>query len=129
MPIGNGIVNYIDVHDVAYAASEVLINYPINEDVEILHLTGEKSLSMYEIATLFSKKLKKHYEYIPISFEESRQAMMKNNLPDWLITMLQEVYKKVSENLYAFCSQDLQLLTGKEPTDFSMFIEKNQFSF
>ncbi|MEO9869813.1 NmrA family NAD(P)-binding protein [Ekhidna sp.] len=129
LPVGNGIVNYIDVNDVASAACEILIKDSIQKGVEVFHLTGKESFDMYEIAMLFSKKLKKHYEYIPISLEESKQVMTRNNLPDWLINMLQQIYKKVSENLYAFYSQDLQFLTGKEPRNFSMFIEKNRFSF
>ncbi len=129
LPIEAGVINYVDVNDVAAAACEVLTKEATYKNSNVFHLTGRKSFNMYEIAKLLSKKLKRHYTYFPISEEDSMKAMERANSPKWLINMLHQIFKKVQQNLYAFYRPDLQFITEREPIDFNTFIEKNHSFF
>ena len=128
LPVGEGKVNYIDAHDVAFAVYELLVNDESNKYKEV-NLTGKDSFSMEKIVGLLSEVVGKSYRYNSTSFSESRQAMKEKGLPEWLINMLLQIYEKVRENCYEHSTGDFRQITGKDPESLRSFIKKNQDSF
>ena len=123
LPIDDGKISYIDTRDVASFCASILTTIQEKDGINTYHLSGQYSLDLYEIADLFTKVLGKKYTYIPISIEVAKKQMEDNQLPSWLINMMDGIYGRVKQNAYSIHSNDFQVIMGRQPSEFSKFIE------
>ncbi|OQP66588.1 hypothetical protein A3860_13995 [Niastella vici] len=106
----DGKVGMIDVRDVAESALGALTGKA--EEGKEYVLTGPAPVSMKDVATTFSKKLGKKVNYVPVSHEASKQAMMGMGFPEFIVDGYIELNEGFSNGVANTSTKNVQLLTG-----------------
>jgi uncharacterized protein YbjT (DUF2867 family) len=79
----NGKAGMIDVRDVAESAFGALTG-KAQEGKEYI-LTGPESVSMYDVATSFTKELGRQVNYVPVPHAASKDAMLSMGFPEFIV--------------------------------------------
>lgn len=129
MPMGKGLISYIDAEDIATAAFHCLTKSQYSESIATYHLTGKKAYNNYHLADIMTEILQKDFYYLKTTIAEERKKMSASNLPLWFIDMISGIYKCVQQNAYSILTSDFEEITQTQPRDFATFIENNQKFF
>ena len=122
IPGGNGMVNYIDVRDVADVIVEVLMN-PGHEN-QAYELTGPEAIDFYQVAKIFSSELGREIKYTkPTIIRFVRQKMVdKKQL--LIVVTLSLLYNAARSGKMNYKTEFVCLLTGHDPRSLEKFIHE-----
>jgi uncharacterized protein YbjT (DUF2867 family) len=120
IPGGTGMVNFIDVRDIAEVIAQVLMN-PGHEN-QAYELTGSEALDFYEIAEMFSRELGREIRYTRpsvIKFVRQKLADKKQAL---IVVTLSTLYNAARIGKMNYKTDTVCQLTGHEPRNIKDFI-------
>jgi uncharacterized protein YbjT (DUF2867 family) len=122
-PIANRPISYVDIRDIADVAVAVARG---DFDDQALTLTGREAIGGERISNLLGQAIGKRIRFVSPELSSFRSALAKNNLPDWHIDALLELYAKVQEGRASHVSSitaDTENVTGKRPRSFMEFAQ------
>ena len=106
----DGKVGMIDIRDVAESALGALTGKALEGKEYIL--TGPNPISMYDVATSFTKELNKQVNYVPVSHEASKEAMLGMGFPEFIVDGYIELNEGFSKGFANKSSESVAVLTG-----------------
>jgi uncharacterized protein YbjT (DUF2867 family) len=128
LALGNTKLNPIDVSDVAKVGF-LLLRDGGHEGARI-PMTGPEALTMAEIADRISRAIGRTVQYVPISPEQRRQALIAHGIPAPIADALD---KQVEERLKGGIESQVDLSTHRlfnvKPTTFLAFAQRNAEAF
>ena len=128
LPFGEGKTSPVAVGDVARVISALLAN-PRPHIGKIYHLTGPQSENMDFYAQEYSKALGRAIAFRDIPVEPWRRALLDGGLPVHLVNHLATMADLHRAGRYDRMSDDVQMLTGKEPLTVQEFVRSNADTF
>ena len=109
----------VDARDIASVATRLLSED--GHEGKTYLLTGPEAISMSDIAGTLERLLGKEVNYLPVSFEDARKAMLGMGMPEWLADDLTELNKIFAAGHGAEVSNDIETVTSKKATPFEQF--------
>jgi len=106
----HGKAGMIDVRDVAESAVGALTGKA--EQGKEYILTGPESVSMYDVATSFTKELGRQVNYIPVPHEASKNAMMGMGFPEFIVDGYIELNEGFTNGFADTANKNVEALTG-----------------
>ena len=113
----------VDLEDVAKVAVALL--HRGGHTSEILRMTGPQALSMAAIAAIIGKVIEKPVRYVPVTFEQRRQAQLAAGLPVFLADAIVEQSKERCRHPKARIDLGTHELFDVRPTTFEAFAFKH----
>jgi uncharacterized protein YbjT (DUF2867 family) len=120
IPGGIGVVNFIDVRDIADAIAEVLMNP--NQENQAYELTGPEALDFYEIAKMFTVELGREIRYTRPSVIKFVRQKLVDNKQVLIVVTLSTLYNAVRIGKMNYKTDTVFQLTGHEPRSLKNFI-------
>lgn len=121
MPVGHGKVSYIDTRDIAAVAVEVLTSDGHNG--KAYELTGLEAINHGEVAAMLTETLERVITFVDIPEEAAREAMRAEQMPEWMINAMLELYGIYREGYGSNVTDTVKQLTGNAPHTFRQFAE------
>ncbi len=120
IPGGLGLVNYIDVRDVAEAIVTILMN-PGHEH-QAYEITGPEVMDFYQIARIFSKELGREIKYSrPSAIKFVRQKLLDKKQMLYVLT-LSLLYNAARSGKMNYVNDVFRNITGHAPRNITDFI-------
>ncbi|XOV78692.1 MAG: SDR family oxidoreductase [Aestuariibacter sp.] len=127
LPLGEAKQSIVDVRDLAEVSFKILTE--AGHDNKIYELTGPESLSFHEVAAQLSSVLNEQITYVPVPGQAALDAMLGQGMPQWSADVLVEIQELFATGKYAYVTDDLAKLLGREPTSFKQFAEDHSKLF
>ena len=122
IPGGAGLVNYIDVRDVAEVIVTVLMN-PGHENLAY-EITGPEAIDFYEIARIFSNELGRDIKYNrPSTIRFVRQKLVDKKMLLYVLT-LALLYNAVRGGKMNYTNDVYRNITGHDPRHLADFVHE-----
>ncbi len=122
IPGGAGLVNYIDVRDVAEVIVTVLVN-PGHEN-QAYEITGPEVLDFYQIAKMFSNELGRDIRYTrPSTIRFVRQKLLDKKQLLYIVT-LSLLYSAARSGKMSYTNDVFRTITGHDPRHLADFIHE-----
>jgi uncharacterized protein YbjT (DUF2867 family) len=118
-PFKDGKLGMIDARDMGKVAAKVLTEE--GHEGKTYTLTGPAAISFYDIAEMLSEVLGKKVDYVPISLEKAKEAMLGMGLSEWKAEVLIEYARAHSQGYSNFTTEDVEQLTGHPATSYREF--------
>jgi uncharacterized protein YbjT (DUF2867 family) len=118
-PLKEGKLGMIDARDMGKVAAKVLTEE--GHEGKTYTLTGPAAISFYDIAEMLSEVLGKKVDYVPITLEKAREAMLGMGLSEWKAEVLIEYARAHSQGYSNFTTEDVEQLTGHPATSYREF--------
>jgi uncharacterized protein YbjT (DUF2867 family) len=118
-PFKDGKLGMIDARDMGKVAAKVLTEE--GHEGKTYTLTGPAAISFHDIAEMLSAVLRKKVDYVPISLEKAKEAMLGMGLSEWKAEVLIEYARAHSEGYSNFTTEDVEQLTGHPATSYRAF--------
>jgi uncharacterized protein YbjT (DUF2867 family) len=126
-PLGEGRVCYIDSRDIGEVAGAVLLSDRFdNRDLE---LTGPVAFSYQELAAAFSDGLGKKVQYVNVSPDAARQAMLGAGFPSWLADDLLTLSGFYAANYASTPTATVAEVLGKPGRSLADFVRDHRAAF
>ena len=120
IPGGLGLVNYIDVRDVAEAIVTILMN-PGHEH-HAYEITGPEAMDFYQIARIFSNELGREIKYTrPSAIKFVRQKLLDKKQMLYVLT-LSLLYNAARSGKMNYVNDVFRNITGHAPRNITDFI-------
>jgi len=120
IPGGIGLVNYIDVRDVAEAIVTVLM-IPGHEN-QAYEITGPEAMDFYQIAKIFSAELEREIKYTrPSAIKFVRQKLLDKQQLLYVLT-LSLLYNAVRSGKMNYNNDVFRSITGHDPRHLADFV-------
>jgi uncharacterized protein YbjT (DUF2867 family) len=126
-PFKDGKLGMIDVRDIGEVAAKVLTEE--GHEGKTYTLTGPKAISFHDIAEMLSEVLGKKVDYVPISLEKAKEAMLGMGLSEWKTEVLIEYARAHSQGYSNFTTEDAEQLTGHTATSYWEFASDFERAF
>ena len=127
LPLKDAKLVPVDVADIAKAAS-VLLTTPGHEG-KVDAMSGPEALSMKEIAEQISLAAGKTVQYVSISREERRQALLAAGVPSFFVDALDIQADERLKGTEAIVHSETHTALGISPTTFAEFARRNAGAF
>ena len=126
--MGDGQLSYIDLRDIALVAKQVLTED--GHQGATYYLTGPESLTVKQVAALFTDALGHVVEEVRSSEADMRRALGFAGLSDGHVDTLIEQFTTVAGGYEIAVTEEVKRLTGQLPRPFAQFAldYKHQFS-
>jgi uncharacterized protein YbjT (DUF2867 family) len=122
IPGGTGLINFIDVRDIAEVIAEVLMNpWAGNQAYE---LTGPEALDFYQIAKLFSEELGREIRYTRPSVIKFVRQKMVDRKQLLIVVTLSTLYNAARIGKMNYKTDTVHQFTGHEPLSLKKFIHE-----
>jgi uncharacterized protein YbjT (DUF2867 family) len=118
-PFKDGKLGMIDARDMGKVAAKVLTEE--GHEGKTYTLTGPAAISFYDIAEMLSEVLGKKVDYVPITLEKAREAMLGMGLSEWKAEVLIEYARAHSQGYSNFTTEGVEQLTGHPATSYREF--------
>jgi len=118
-PFKDGKLGMIDARDIGEVAAKVLAEE--GHEGKVYTLTGPAAISFYDVAETLSEELGKEVNYIEISLEAAKAAMLNRGIPEWRADALNEYAKAHSKGYSDFTTDNFEQLTGHPSTSYKEF--------
>jgi uncharacterized protein YbjT (DUF2867 family) len=118
-PFKDGKLGMIDARDIGEVAAKALTEE--GHEGKTYTLTGPKALSFHDIAEVMSEVLGKKVDYVPISLEKAKEAMLGMGLSEWKAEVLIEYARAHGQGYSDFTTEDVEQLTGHSATSYRKF--------
>jgi uncharacterized protein YbjT (DUF2867 family) len=127
LPLGQGRVSYVDVHDVAAVAVEALLRDDLSG--RELDLTGPAALTHDEIAAVLSEAGGRQIGYVDGIGSDARVCLERVGRVAELPAALDELWEAVREGHFAAVSPAVEEVLGRPPIDFATFAARHRKDF
>ena len=127
--LGEGEVSYIDVRDIARVAAAVLLSDPDKHRNQTYVLTGPEAESMQQNADIIGEVIGRKITYHPISYEESREAMLGYGMQEWLADDLVGLARLGAEGNASRVTTNVKEVTGSAPRSVRQTVKEYQDIF
>lgn len=122
IPGGLGLINYIDVRDVAETIVTVLMN-PGHEN-QAYEITGPEAMDLYQIAKIFSRELGREIKYMrPSTIRFARQNLVDKKKLLYVLT-LSLLYNAARSGKMNYTNDVFRSITGHDPRNLTDFIHE-----
>src|SRR5215204_7033112 len=118
-PFKDGKLGMIDVRDIGEVAAKALTEE--GHEGKVYTLTGPAAISFHDIAEVLNKVLGKKVDYVPISLEKAKEAMLGMGLSEWKAEVLIEYARAHSQGYSNFTTDDVEQLTGHTAASYREF--------
>ena len=118
---GNGKVSIVDVRDIAAVAVRTLTES--GHEGRAYDITGPEALMHVEIAQQLSKALGKRIEYVDVTPDAMREALVSFGLPSWQADGAIEDYDHYRRGEAAMVTSAVRDVTKNEATPFFQFAQ------
>jgi uncharacterized protein YbjT (DUF2867 family) len=118
---GSGRAGMIDVRDVVDCAVGALTGSAGDVAGETFVLTGPTPIGFADVAAVLSEVIGRPVEYIPVSHEASREAMIGMGVPQWIASGYAELNAGFEDGFADVTTPDVERLSGHGPRDFGQF--------
>jgi len=118
--LGNAAVSAVDIRDIAGVVAKVLTEN--GHENKIYNITGEESLTHFQMAEIFSRILKTEIRYIDLNSEQMHGALTVAGFPEWQIGGLIEDYAHYARGEASEISNTVSNITGKPSIGFEQFV-------
>ncbi|MDQ6480003.1 NmrA family NAD(P)-binding protein [Dyadobacter sp. LHD-138] len=125
--VGDAKISLIDIRDIAAAAGEALTQ-PEHEG-KTYNLTGPESLTHQQLAEKLSTATNHHIQFIDITPDLFREALLQVGFPHWQAEGLIEDYAHYKLGEAAAVHTGVTEVTGKTPINFERFAKDYAFLF
>jgi uncharacterized protein YbjT (DUF2867 family) len=122
IPGGMGMINFIDVRDIAEVITEVLMN-PGHEN-KAYELSGPESLDLYDIAKMFSRELGREIKYSRPSVIKFARQKLVDEKQLFIVVTLSTLYYAARSGKMNYKTDDVLHLTGHKPRTLQNFIHE-----
>jgi uncharacterized protein YbjT (DUF2867 family) len=120
LPMGHGVISYIDARDIASTVAEIL-NQSEKHSGKSYTLTGPRAVSVADIANELSEASGVHISYVDIPDETARHALETSGSPGWLIDAVLEMHGRSRDNYASWVTTDVESLNRRPPIDITAF--------
>ena len=120
--MGEGKLGMIDVRDISDCVVSLLLNR--GHDNKIYTPTGPESISFADAAQTISGILGKPVNYVPVSLDAVRDAILQMGWGEWGAQIMVDYSKAYSENWGNFVNGDVETITGNKAGSFGNFVEE-----
>jgi len=117
--IGDAKISAVDVRDIAAVAAAALTEQ--GHEGKIYNITGSEALTHQKMAEKLSAALKRQIQFVNVSPEAMRDALISAGFPDWQADGLIEDYAHYSRGEASEIASGVQDATGKPPRSFDDF--------
>ena len=115
-------IAFIDVRDTGAVGARILID-PAPHAGKTYEFTG-KLISFGEIADTFSSVLGKPVSYVPVTLEQTEQALKARNLPDWLFAHMLLIAKLTADGGFSTeNTKPIEDIVKRPPITIKKFVE------
>lgn len=123
--MGRNACSFISAKDVAYAVSRILQESEKYAETAF-HLTGNESLSGFDIADILSDVLEKRVTYSALSLLKFRKYMIKTmGIDKKQVNIMMALYFIIRLRLSEPVTDDFEKITGKQTKTFKEFAKEN----
>jgi NAD(P)H dehydrogenase (quinone) len=113
-PAGKGRVSFVGKDDVADAAVAVLLDAAAHTGATYT-LTGPSTVSMDELAALFTRVSGRRVSYVEETVEAAYESRADSGEPQWQLDGWVSTYLQIAEGRLDLVTDDLEHLTGRAP--------------
>ncbi|HUA30467.1 MAG TPA: NmrA family NAD(P)-binding protein [Streptosporangiaceae bacterium] len=117
---GNGRTGTVDARDVAAVAARIAAS-PAPHDGQAYWLTGPELISNYDVAAVLSRLLGRTITYRELSFEESKEAMVRAGVPEQVAEMNAQAFTLTASGDAEWLTDDVQTILGRPARSFERF--------
>lgn len=117
--IGDAKISVVDVRDIAEVAAAALTGN--GHERKTYNITGTEALSHYEMAEKLSAAVSRPVQFVNVSPEAMREALVAAGFPDWQADGLIEDYAHYARGEASETAAGVQEATGKSPGSFDDF--------
>lgn len=125
--LGNAGISLVDVRDIAAVAAIALTE--TGHENKTYTITGEETLTHYQLAEIFSTVLGKKVTFIDVSPDQMKEALQAAGFPQWQLDGLIEDYAHYARGEAAAIYTTVKTVTGAPAINFAQFVidHKNLF--
>ncbi|WP_299767308.1 NAD(P)H-binding protein [uncultured Dokdonia sp.] len=123
LPQAEAQIPFVDVHDIAAVAVQVLLDEKHNG--HIYQLTGSRILTFKDAITEIAHASHREITFIPVSITEYREGMRKANLPENFIWLIEYLFTEVLGNpSNSEITYDIEKILGRKAIDFNEYVQQ-----
>ena len=126
-PLGDARVSLVEIEDVAAVTVAALVED--GHEGETYEITGPEAISYAECAAILSEVLGREVQYVSVSDEEARAALVKAGIGPEAAQALVEIDGLFREGFGAPVTDAVERMTGRSPRDFRAFARENAALF
>jgi uncharacterized protein YbjT (DUF2867 family) len=117
---GQGRSGLVDARDVAAVAAEIITS-PAAHAGKTYWLTGPELFSNYDVAAVLSRLLGRTITYRELTFEQSKEAMIRAGIPEQIAEMNAQAFSLTADGDAEWVTQDVPSLLGRPARSFEQF--------
>ena len=117
---GQGRTGLVDARDVAAVAAEIIAS-PAAHAGKTYWLTGPELLPNYDVAAALSKLLGRTITYQELTFEQTKDAMIRAGVPEQIAEMNAQAFSLTADGDAEWVTQDVPSLLGRPARSFQQF--------
>lgn len=126
LPLGDAKLSMIDINDLGEVVAIALTSE--EHFGKIYELSGQTYTNEILAETL-SNVIGKKVTYIDVPEEKVKESMLTNQMPEWMVNAMMELYYITKQGWTAGYSNDFKTVTGKEYTSAETFFQNNKQAF
>jgi uncharacterized protein YbjT (DUF2867 family) len=124
LPLGDGLIPFIDAEDIGEVAVECLLHSEDHAEKTYV-LTGARAYGAKGVAAEIGRVIGKPVTYIDVDPEQAREAMSRGGAPPWLVEASLAVFAHAKAGGEAAVDPALTQIIGRPATTLSEFVERN----
>ncbi|HYL12544.1 MAG TPA: SDR family oxidoreductase [Terriglobales bacterium] len=124
---GNGAVSLVDIRDIAAVA--VIVLAATGHEGKSYALTGGEALTNEQVAEKVSGVAGRNIRYVDLSPAEFKKAILSAGTPEWSADALLDLQRLYREGKASLVTNDVELVTGRQPIKFDQFARDYAFAF
>ena len=117
---GRGRTGMVDARDVAAVAAAIAAS-PAGHAGQTYWLTGPELISNYDVAAVLSRLLGRTITYRELTFEESKDAMIRAGVPEPIAHMNAQAFSLTADGDAEWLTDDVRTLLGRPARSFEQF--------
>jgi len=125
LPLGDGLIPFIDVVDIGEAAVKCLLHSEDHAEKTYV-LTGGRAYGAKGVAAEIGRVIAKPVTYIDVEPEQAREMMSQSGVPPWLVEAGLAVFAHAKAGGEAAVDPALTEIIGRPATSLSEFVERNR---
>lgn len=125
--VGNAGISVVDVRDIAAVAARALTE--AGHEDKIYNITGDQTLTHYQLADIFTAGLGKKATFIDVSPEQMKGALQAAGFPGWQLDGLIEDYAHYARGEAAAVYTTVKEITGVPAIGFAQFVTDHKELF
>ena len=123
---GDAKISHVDVRDIAAVATQALTGG--NHEGRAYTLTGPEALTYEEVADELSAALGRTITHVSLPPSDLKQGMLAGGMPEQLADRMLDLERYLREGRASSISDDIKLVTGKNPRRFRDFLRETASS-